>query len=213
VKKICMILVLCLMATFAYGQAVDDSDGTLLLRFMAKGTDVDQPKFITTVITGKIESVVASSVDVDVGQVNFLAEIRNESGEVVCTVQGHLEDGMAMLLPSFFCPIRLWYWRDFYIVLGMGKVKATATQETIVYRGETISAPDTGGKYVTLPILMMVSLDGKYSATETGPCELWADGGWTLAGVVTEWVIPGLLPAKFVGGIASLTNWLDKRVP
>ncbi|TEU08037.1 MAG: hypothetical protein E3I52_02490, partial [Candidatus Aminicenantes bacterium] len=129
-KKICMILVLCLMATFAYGQG--NSDRTLLLRFMAKGIDVDQPEFITTVITGKIESIEGSPVGV--GQVNFRTEIRDELGEVVCTIQGHLKDAMAMPTPSWFCPIREWWWRDFYIVFGMGKVKATATQPMIVYR-------------------------------------------------------------------------------
>ena len=206
-KKICMILVLCLMATFAYGQG--KSDRTLLLRFTAEGDDVDEAN-ITTVITGKIESVEG---DVDVGQVNFRTEIRDESGEVVCVIQGHLKDAMAMLTPSYFCPIRFWYWRDFYIVLGMGKVKATSTVSTIDYRlGETVPAPDTGGKYDTQPILMMVSLDGKYSYTESGSTDGYA-GGWGLAGLVTEWVIPGVLPAKFVGGIAWLTNYLDKRVP
>ena len=114
-KKICMILVLCLMATFAYGQG--NSDRTLLLRFTAEGDDVDQPEFITTVITGKIESVEDSPVGV--AQVNFRTEIRDESGEVVCTVQGHLKDAMAIPTPSWWCPIRLWYWRDFYMVFGV----------------------------------------------------------------------------------------------
>jgi hypothetical protein len=201
-----MFLVLCLMATFAYGQG--NSDRTLLLRFTAKGIDVDQPETITTLMTGKIESVEGSPLDV--GQVNFRTEIRDESGEVVCKIQGHLKDAMAMLTPSWFCPIRLHFWRDFYIVVGMGKVKAISTVTMINYRGEPISAPNTGGKYVTLPILMMVSLDGKYSDTEAGPIVGYF-GGWALAGLVTEMV--GGMPTKFVGGIAYLTNWLDKRVP
>ena len=199
------------MATFAYGQG--NSDHPLILRFIAEGIDVDDAN-ITTVITGKIESVEGSLLGV--AQVNFNTQIRDESGEVVCTIQGHLEDNMAMLTPDFWCPIREWWWRNFYFVLGVGKVKVTTTQSTIVYREETIEteAFDTGGKYVTLPIMMMVSLDGQYSDPEqTGPIELWDNGGWALAGVVTEWVIPGVLPAKFVGGIAYLTNYLDKRVP
>ncbi len=201
-----MFLVLCLLATFAYGQG--NSDRTLLLRFTAEGDDVDEAN-ITTLIIGKIEFVEGSPVGV--GQVNFRTEIRDESGEVVCTIQGHLKDAMAMLTPSYFCPIRLWYWRDFYMVFGVGKVKATSTVDTISYRlGETVPAPNTGGKYLTLPILMMVSLDGKYSDTETGTIEGYA-GGWGLAGLVTE--IVGGMPTKFVGGIAWLTNYLDKRVP
>lgn len=206
-KKVCMFLVLCLMAMGAYGQG--NSDRTLLLRFTAEGDDVDEAN-ITTVITGKIESV--DGIPLDVGQVNFRTEIRDESGEVVCTVQGHLKDAVAMLTPFYFCPIRLWYWRDFYVVVGFGKVKATSTVDTISYRlGETVPAPDTGGKYVSDWIMMMVSLDGKYSDTETGD-EFQFAGGFALAGVVTGWKDP-VTPSKFVGGIAWLTNYLDKQVP
>jgi len=211
VKKICMFLVLCLMATFAYGQDADDSERTLLLRFTAGRDDIDEAN-ITTVITGKIESIESvEGSSVDVGQVNFRTEIRDESGEVVCTIQGHLKDAMAMLMPSFWCPIRLWYWRDFYMVFGVGKVKATSTVAEIDYRlEETVPAPDTGGKYVLAPILMMVSLDGKYTLVEA-PDEFLFAGGWGLAGLVTE--IVGGMPSKFVGGIAWLTNYLDKQVP
>lgn len=191
-KKICMFLVLCLMATFAYGQG--NSDRILIV---AIGNDEDIPG-ATTFITGRIEFE-ESQLPLGLGRVKFRTKIYDEvTGEKVYTIEGEFDDATAIPGQQFYCDVRNVMWVDLWQVVGPGRVKTTDTDMTIVYRGETITLPNTGGKYEPAMIVMVVSPLGENLEGEPYP-------GWAAAKVFT---LGGLF-----GGVTYLTKYLDLRVP
>jgi hypothetical protein len=67
--------------------------------------------------------------------------------------------------------------------MGEGMVKTTdIVIENFEYRGQVITLPNTGGKYVPAPIGMMVSPNGEY-VTLDGDGGVWEGGGWAYAGI------------------------------
>jgi len=199
-KKLCMILVLCLMVTFVYGQSQID--------VTAKGPDEDIPGIVVplspvtadTLIVGKIEFDEVSNAP-SVKQVKFTTKIYHAiTGKKVYTIEGKLDDTL-MIYPGngmSACDVRNVLWVDLWVVVGMGKVKTTGSI-TINYRGSTITLPDTGGKYMPMPVVFVVSLEGKY--WKDGAMWYWAEGGWAFAGIFD--FLTG--KPKF-GGITYLTN-------
>jgi len=192
VKKICMILVLCLMATFAYGQTQID--------IKAKGLDEDIPGIVApyspitadTLIVGKIEF---DEVIGPLGQVEFHLTIYADSGEKIYSMKGHLENGM-VVPPGFlqrYCEVRNVTWINFWVVMGMGRIK-TSEEITINYRGSSITLPDTGGKFVPAYVIMMVSPLGENLENEAWP-------GWSWAGIQFP-------SGKSFGGITYLTKYV-----
>lgn len=202
-KKICMILVLCLMAMVAYGQTQID--------IKAKGLDEDiggylnpNPEYsATTLIVGKIKFDEVTGLPV--GQVEFHMTIYDvESGEKVYSMKGHLKNG-TVIPPGFMsspCPVREVTWINFWFVIGQGRVKTTGDAiENFEHRGEEINLPNTEGKYVPATIVMLVSPLGEH----TNPDGYW-EAGWAWAGVM------GFEGVQF-GGITYLTKYLEKWVP
>lgn len=194
-KKVCMFLVLCLVAMGAYGH--DDEADVII---MAKGLDADigyvnlEPGVhsATTLIVGKIKFDAITGLPV--GQVEFHITIYDESGKKVYSMKGHLENGTVMILPFYPCPVRNVLWTNLWYVMGEGRIKTTESI-SIEYRGNVITLLNTEGKYLTFPIAMLVSPEGSYLGG------VWPEGGWAFAG------IPGF------GGITYLTKYVENWVP
>jgi len=202
VKKICMILVLCLMTIGISGQ--DDVDPILLVDIKAKGLDADIPGIVgnntytaETLIVGKIEFDEASGLTL--GRVEFHLTIYDVSGEKVYSMQGHHEGAPVLRLPFRPCPVRKVTWTDVWFVLGPGKVKTTDVVITeFEYRNQIITLPNTGGKFVPAKVAMMVSPLGKH----TNPDGVWPGGGWAFAGIMTS-------PTTSFGGVTWLTKYVE----
>jgi len=194
-KKVCMFLVLCLVAMGAYGQ--DEADVII----QAKGLDADIPGPIgdckytaDTLIVGKI--VFDEVTGQPVGQVEFHLTIYDESGMKVYSMKGHLENAGVMIAPFYPCPVRNVVWTNLWYVVGLGRVKTTDVLiENFEYRGNFITLPNTGGKFIDSPIVMAVSPEGNYVGG------VWPEGGWAFAG------IPGF------GGITYLTKYVENWIP
>ena len=177
-------------------------DGRLMINIMAKGDDLDIPGYdlgiyrATTLIVGKIRLDEVSGVLL--GRVEFHINIYEiESGEKVYTIKGKLKDGMVSPNEEFECTVRRLTWTNLWLVVGMGMIKTTDTDPDleIEYRGNTITLPNTGGKWSPSPIAMMVSPNG-----ENDKGEIW--DGWAFAGI-----------GGFFGGVTTLTKYMEKMVP
>jgi len=179
-------------------------DGRLMINIMAKGDDLDIPGYdegdyrANTLIVGKIRFDKVEGVLL--GRVEFHIKIYNiDSGEKVYTIKGKLKNGMVM--PGFFfeCDVRNVTWINLWLVFGMGMIKTTDTDLTIVHRNQSIALPNTGGKWSPATIVMMVSPNG-----ENVEQDEWE--GWAFAGIM-ENMIP------IFGGVAYLTKYMEKWVP
>jgi len=179
-------------------------DGRLMINIIANGDDLDIPPYesdegiyrATTLIVGKIRLDEVSGEGL--GRVEFHIKIYDiSSGEKVYTIKGKLKDWAVDIIPFWPCDVRDVTWTNLWFVVGDGMIKTTDTIiENFEYRGDTITLPNTGGKWETFSIGMMVSPKGEHL---TGT---WEDGGWAFGG------IPG-----FFGGVTYLTNYMEKLVP
>ena len=214
-KKVCMFLVLCLVAMGASGQG--KSDGILIV---AAGEDQDIGYYVPThnaVTFIKAEwSEFAGGLPIS-GQVVFSTKIFDESGEKVYTIEGELElENAILVVPSVtppvflnnYCTVRDVTWIHYWLIMGPGLVKTTEAI-TIDYRGNIITLPDTGGEYMSKMIAVIVSPEGEFIEG------LWTEGdyvslfwgGWSWAGIVD------LATGETFGGITWLRNFRDNRVP
>jgi hypothetical protein len=194
-KKICMILVLCLAVMVAYGQA--DSKDSPIMDIKAVGLDLDIPGARTSI---KAEVVLDESGNpLFLREVVFRTKVYDELGEKVYTIEGELEDMPIAVFPAWYCTVREVWWTNVWFVTGSGKVKTTDVDITIEYRGSTITLPNTGGKFVQAFVAMMLSPLG-----ETLEGDPW--GGWAFAGMMTS-------PTTLFGGITWLTKYMEKWVP
>jgi len=179
-------------------------DPTLMINIMAKGDDMDIPGYdlgihrATTLIVGKIRFDEVSGVLL--GRVEFHIEIYEiESGEKVYTMKGKLKNGMVIPNQQFICEVRGVTWTNLWLVVGIGMIKTTDTDLTIVHRGQLNTLPNTGGKWSPATIIMMVSPYG-----ENLEEEIW--DGWAFAGVMENGI-------PVFGGVTSLINYMEKSVP
>jgi hypothetical protein len=201
-KKVCMFLVLCLVAMGVYGHNEAELNDFTQINFMAKGLDEDIPGIIVPLSPVTAENLVVGKIEFDevtgqlLGQVEFHVTIHDLSGAKVYSMKGHLENGM-VVPPGFmsrYCEVRNVTWINFWFVMGSGRIKTTEAI-TINYRGSTITLPNTEGKYVPATIVMMVSPYGEY---EGG---YW-EAGWAWAGLMTS-------PTTSFGGITYLTKYVE----
>ena len=178
-------------------------DPILMIDIMAKGDDMDIPGYdegiyrATTLIVGKIKFDKVSGVLL--GRVEFHIKIYEiESGEKVYTIKGKLKDWAVDIIPFWPCSVRNVIWTNLWLVVGMGMIQTTDTDPDleIEYRGITITLPNTGGKYVPLPVAMMVSPNGEYVGG------VWEDGPWAFAGIM-----------DFFGGVTNMIKYMEKFVP
>ena len=156
---------------------------------MVKGVDADISGAITF-IQGKIEFGKDSGEPL--GEVNFHLKIYDESNKKIYSMKGKLKVGAVSVLPYYYCTVRKVYWTNLWFIMGTGEIKTTDTVLAIDYRGETITLPNTEGKYIPATIMMLVSPNGEYvGGVDEG-------GGWAFAG------IPGF------GGVTYLIKYFEK---
>ena len=181
-------------------QAKPEPNRILMVDIMAKGDDADIPGNITF-IHGKIEYDKVS--EVPLGRVEFHIKICDESGEKIYSMKGKLKNGMALPDQEFECTVRHVTWINLWLVSGDGMIKTTDIDLEIVYRGELITLPNTGGKYVPAYIMMMVSPEGEFTSDDIHGFL----GGWVFAGIM------GFEGLQMFGGVTGLTKYMEKWVP
>lgn len=197
-KKICMVLVLCLAMMVAYGQA--DSKDTRIMVIKAIGVDEDIGGYL--IPDSEYRAVTSIKAEVELKEngdplllkeLVFSTKIIDGLGEKVYTIEGELlVDALVFYPVPNYCTVRKVTWINLWYVVGQGKVKTTDIDIEIEYRGNTITLLNTHGQYVTdIPIVFVVSPLGE--TVEGAP---W--GGWAFAG------IPGF------GGITWLRQFVEQ---
>ena len=151
-----------------------DPSRILMIDIMAKGNDFDVPGAITS-IKGRLEYNKVTGECL--GQVEFHLKLYDESGEIVYSMMGKLKDAAVMEIPYFPCEVRNVIWTDLWLVMGEGQFKTTDADIEMYYRGNLITLPNTGGQYVTMNLVMLVSPNGEYVGG------VWEEGGWAAAGI------------------------------
>ncbi|MHA2352580.1 MAG: hypothetical protein ACXABX_05625, partial [Candidatus Thorarchaeota archaeon] len=132
------------------------------------------------------------------GQLEFNLKLYDESGKKIYSLKGELKDAAVMPGFAFYCDVRDVTWINLWLVMGEGKIKTTDTDLDILYRGNLISLPNTGGKYVTMGLVMLVSQYGEH----IDPEGVWEQGGWAAAGML-----------EVFGAGTYLTKYMVKMVP
>lgn len=179
-----------------------DTKRLLMIDIMAKGEDAD--------LLGNTTSIIAKiEFDKDgeaLGRVEFHIKIYDESGEKVYSMKGKLKNGV--VFPGIFdCSVRHVRWINLWFVMGEGMIRTTDIDLEILYRGQLITLPNTGGKYVPATIAMMVSPEGEYVEIPGDEIKHGFFGGWVYAGIMDFDEI-----AMF-GGVTALTKYMEKWVP
>jgi len=171
-----------------------EPDRILMIDIMAKGDDLDISGASTTTVA-KIEYDKVSGAPL--GRVEFHIKIYDESGEKIYSMKGKLKEAASVFIyPFWYCPVRDVTWINFWYVTGEGMIKTTDTDMEILYRGQIIALPNTGGKWSPATIVMLVSPNGEHTEG------FWPQGGWAYAGL-----------GGFFGGVAYLTKYMEKLVP
>jgi len=189
-----MSLFLTTIISFATSVKATDSSRIFIL---AMGDDIDVPG-AKTFIQGKIEFDKVSGESS--GHFYFQTFVYDESGDKVYTIKGMLKDGAVQVIPYHYCPVRNIIWTNLWLVMGEGMVKTTDTTiENFEYRGQSITLPNTGVKYIPVTIAMLVSPTGEYLTPGFEYGGVWGDGGWAYAGI----------PYNF-GGVTYLKIYMEK---
>ena len=117
----------------------------------------------------------------------FHQRIYDESGKKVYAMNGMLTEGILVQTDYyFFCPIFQVWFINVWFVMGEGMYKTTDTDLDLLYRRTfPITMPNTEGKYVSTPMIMMLSTTGEYCIEHpsTNP-EVFTDPPWALVGVL-----------------------------
>jgi hypothetical protein len=199
-KKICMFLVLCLVAMVAYGQA--DSKDIPTMDIKAVGPDLDIGRVDQYSARTSIEAEVVLDENGNpllLKKLIFSIEIYDETGEKVYMIEGVLlVYAEVEVLPYWPCDVRKVNWTDIWHVVGLGKVKTTDVDIEIEYRGTIITLPNTHGRWVfRKPIIFGLVPLGEHTEG------VWSEGGWAFAGVPTS------ITTNF-GGVTYLTKYMEK---
>ncbi|MBY9010697.1 MAG: hypothetical protein KGD74_12595 [Candidatus Lokiarchaeota archaeon] len=186
--------------------------------FIAIGDDLDFPE-TTNIIIGKIEF--GGSGELPSAKVIFHQKIYDNSGEKVYEMKGMLKDGLLLTTDHYFlCPIFNVWFINVWWVMGEGRVKTTDIDFQVFFRNLfPITMPNTGGKYISAPILMFLSPTAEYCIEDPGiytpgspenPIDILEQGAWALAAVIWEVETPFGPMELPVGPISSLTKYMEK---
>ena len=187
-------------------------DDRLMINIMAKGDDGDILG-ATTFINGKIKFDKVSGVHL--GRVEFHTKIYNELGEKFYSIKGKLKSGMVIPGYYFDCSVRGVRWVNLWLVTGEGLIKTTDTViENFEYRGQFITLPNTGGKFVPATVLMMASPKGDYEVWIDGYWldGVWIEGYWVEGSVGYGWDSAGIMDfegLELFGGVTALTKYME----
>lgn len=176
-SAITLALFLVLVNTMVMAVPVKAADSSRMLKIdiMAKGPDFDVPGAISF-IKGTIEYNKVTGEYL--AQVEFHLKLYDESGKKIYSMKGKLKDAAVMPGFSFPCDVRNVLWINLWLVTGEGQIKTTDTDMQIEYRGNWITLPNTGGKYIPMTLNMLASQYGEYDGG------VWEEGGWAAAGML-----------------------------
>ncbi len=184
--------------------------------FMAIGDDLDIPG-AKNIIIGKIEF--GGGGEPLSARVFFHSKIYDDSGEKVYVMIGMLKDGYLMDTSfSFFCPLFEVWFINVWQVMGMGKFRTTDANIEVFFRNLPfkITMPNTEGKFVSRPILMLLSPTAEYCKKNTttytpgsdeNPIFKWP-GEWVLAAVIWEVETPIGPMSLPIGPLSNLTKYI-----
>ena len=164
---------------------------------IAKGDDLDIAGATTSIIA-KIEFDKASGIP-SVAQVEFQTKIYDESGEKIYSMKGKLKDGLVeggSNIHQFYCEVRHVTWINLWSIKGGGVFKTTDADLEIEFRGQTITLPNTKGKYIPVFFWMMVSPKGEHSEG------IWPQGGWATVIILINGV-------PSIGAVTYLTKYME----
>jgi hypothetical protein len=192
---ISLAVFLVLVNTMVMATPVKAADPSRILKIdiMAKGPDFDVPGAISF-IKGTIEYNKVTGECL--GQVEFELKLYDESGEKIYSMKGELKDAAVIPGQIFPCDVRDVTWINLWLIMGEGKLRTTDIDIEMEYRGNLITLPNTGGQYITMPLVFLGSQFGEY---EGG---VWEQGGWAFAGIMNEF-----------GAGTYLTKYMVKMVP
>jgi hypothetical protein len=187
--------------------------GSNRVLFMAIGDDLDINA--TNLIVGNIKF----GKDDEIRSMTVVFHQRiYEEGEKVYTMMGVIKEGNLVTKQyAFFCPVFQVYFINVWFIMGEGVFKTTDTDYPITYRNWfPITMPNTEGKFVSAPMVMLLSPTGEYCVDdpsvippgENNPVETLPGGGWVLPAVLCGIIIqtpdgPTPLP---IGPISYLTK-------
>lgn len=93
----------------------------------------------------------------------FHQRIYDESGKKVYTMMGMLKGSLVQTDYVFYCPVFNYWFINVWFVMGEGKFKTTDTVLDLTYRNWFyITMPNTGGKFVSAQMIMLLSATGEY---------------------------------------------------
>lgn len=177
--------------------------------FMAIGDDMDINA--TDLIIGKIKY--GENGEPPSAKAVFHQRIYDESGKKVYAMNGMLTEGILVQTDYYFlCPVFQVWFINVWFVMGEGMYKTTDTDLDLIYRRSfPITMPNTEGKYVSAPMIMMLSPTAEYCLEDpsTNPEVFIHPGGpWALVGVLCGIIVetpwgPVELP---IGPAAFLTR-------
>jgi hypothetical protein len=152
-----------------------------LILVMSKGYDADIVGGTTSIIA-MIKFDKASGLP-SVAQLEFQTKIYDESGEKIYSIKGKLKDGLVIggaNIHQFHCDVRNVTWVNLWFITGEGKLKTTDADITMEFRGQIITLPNTGGKYIPFSFWMFVNPKGEYISDNDPDQEIqvWPEGGW-----------------------------------
>jgi hypothetical protein len=190
--------------------------GSNRVLFMAIGDDLDINA--TNLIVGKMKF--DNDDELTSVKVVFHQRVYDESGEKVYTMMGMLKDGSLLTKDHYFlCPIYGFWFINVWLILGGGVLKTEDINYPLTYRSIFyFSMPNTEGKFVDTPMLMLLSPTGEYCEDNPGvippgennPVEALDGGGWVLIAALWDVGIPvdvGFGPGVFpVGPISHFTR-------
>ena len=197
--------------------------GSNRVLFMAIGDDIDINA--TNVIIGKIKN--GEGGEPPSVKAVFYQRIYDESGKKVHTMKGMLKDGLVLQTDYYFyCPVFNVWFINVLLILGDGIFKTTDTDCTLTYRKLPfqMTMPNTEGKYVSVPMVMLLSPTAEYYDPdpedplnpETIPWEeppKIKEKRWVLAAVLWNIGIPmdfgfgeGIFP---IGPASNLTRYIE----
>jgi len=189
--------------------------GSNRVLFMAIGDDMDLNA--TDLIIGKIKY--GENGEPPSAKAVFHQRIYDESGKKVYAMNGMLTEGILVQTDYyFFCPVFQVWFINVWFVMGEGMYKTTDTDLDLIYRRSfPITMPNTEGKYVSAPMIMMLSFTAEYCAypptvippgSPENPVNILEQGTWALVAVLCGIIVetpmgPVELP---IGPVAFLTR-------
>ena len=193
--------------------------GTNGILIIGKGDDLDLPR-AKNLIIGKIE--LGEGDEPTTARVIFHQKLYDESGKKVYAMKGILKEGLLQTkYYHFFCPIFGVWFINVWLVTGEGKYKTTDTDLDLTYRNWfPITMPNTEGKFVPAPMLMLLSPTAEYCLLDPGTTPPGPDNpvltnpewhAWVLAAVLCGIMVETLMGTVElpIGPVSYLTRYIE----